>query len=134
LRESETKAFLEKAKGIYSRVPTNEFAVEIWQKVLKNVDYDKCCKALIKYVTDEGRNDPKPGDILRLATSDYGEVMEHVKAPCDKCHGSGYIFLIDKFKHESVGACDCQNGKDRLGLPMIKKISYKFDEFGRVTN
>jgi len=113
---------------------SNEFAVEIWHKVLENVSYDKCYKALIKYITDDGSHDPKPGDILRIAQSTYEEIIKRERTPCDKCRGTGYIFLIGKDGHESAGACDCENGQANPGLPVITKFSYKFDGLGRVTN
>lgn len=58
--------------------------------------------------------------------------VNYEKVQCDKCHGTGYVFLIDKDQHESVGACDCEHGKQHPGLPVITKMFCKFDEMGRV--
>lgn len=132
MRGTETKALLDRIKSVYSRININEFSVDIWDEILKKVTYDKGYKAFIKYVNEEGTHDPKPGDILRIAKSTYEPILNRVKTPCDKCHGMGYVFLIDGEKHESMGACDCQNGQANPGLPIITKMYCKFDELGRV--
>lgn len=132
MKESETQALMEKIKGVYSRLSINEISVEIWQKVLKNITYDKSYKAFIQYVATEGSYDPKPGDILRLANSMQEPIPINDKVSCDKCHGTGLMFLIDQHKHESVGACNCTNGLIIQGLPRISILLYEFDGLGRV--
>ncbi|KNZ41448.1 hypothetical protein [Acetobacterium bakii] len=132
MRETETKALLDRIKSVYPRVNINEFSVDIWDEILKNVTYDKCYKAFIKYATEGEGHDPKPGDILRIAKSTYESIEKRIKTPCDKCQGIGYVFLIGKDKHESVGMCDCQNGEALRGLPIVKLFSYNCDELGRV--
>jgi len=57
-----------------------------------------------------------------------------MKDKCEKCRGTGYVFLIDDNGHESMGACDCVNGAAHPGLPVITKMYCKFDELGRVVN
>lgn len=132
LREAETKALLERIKGVYPRVSINEFSVDIWQEVLKNVSYEKSYKALVKYCTEDGTHEPKPGDILRTANTIYEPIQEYEKVECDKCRGTGLVFLVDSENHESVGACICDNGLEHPGLPKIRRYSYGCDGLGRV--
>lgn len=123
---------LERIKGVYPRISVNQFSVDIWHEVLKNVSYEKAYKALIQYCTDGGTHEPKPGDILSTANSIYEPIPIFEPVKCDKCRGTGLIFLIDSEKHESVGACICENGLRNPGLPKIRRFSYEHDELGRV--
>lgn len=83
------------------------------------------------FLRDDGQREPRPGDILRIANSIYEPIRHYDQQHCPKCRSTGIAILIDQYGHESVGACDCINGAQHVGLPKIKMDHWNMDDLGR---